>query len=120
MRSVMLIGALCLLMLQSCAHKDRSASALERLRSTRSSLPGLSVEQAVEQLVRDLQSMRQVGAGEGRWYANRAIEIEDREVYKVGYEYRHGGRSTRFGWLYDYRTGQAEPLTGYARQIQSP
>jgi hypothetical protein len=106
-----------LLMFGACRHADPEQSrlsALSQVRGMPSALPGLSVERAVDQVVRDMQG--QVRVQPGRWYCNRAIEHDD-EVYKVGYEFVQNGKTARFGWAFHAGDEKLEPLTDYARQV---
>ena len=109
------ISILFLLLASACAG-DRADRALNRVQSTPSALPGLSVEQAIYEVLNDLRAMRQLGDGEGEWYSNRAWEY-DHEVYKVGYRYRHAGGRALFGWEYDYRQRTLQPITPFAEQV---
>lgn len=89
--------------------------ALSKVRASPSALPGLSVEQAVEQVLSDMGTS--VSVKRGRWYCNPAIE-HDGDAYKVGYEFMQGGKTARFGWTYYLDEGRFEALTDYARQVK--
>ena len=115
MKRTLAVSTLFLVLAAGCA--DRSQTALKRVQSTPSALPGMSVEKAVLEVVQDLRTMQQFGDGEGVWYSNRAYEYDDREIYRVGYSYRHGGRSSIFGWVYDYRSRKLTPITPLAEQV---
>lgn len=114
MRKQVTVLILFVVLAAGCA--ERSTTALKRTQASPSALPGLSIEQAVLEVLGDLRSMRQIGEGEGTWYSNRAYEY-DHEVYKVGYQYRHAGGRSVFGWEYDYRQRALTPVTPFAEQV---
>lgn len=100
----------------ACQKKGISRDqALVKVRSAPSALPGLSVEQAIEQVLSDMGA--QANIKRGRWYSNPAIEL-DGDAYKVGYEFTQGGKTSRFGWTYYYDDDRFEPLTEFARQVK--
>lgn len=105
------------LLAAGCQKKGVSRDeALVRVRSAPSALPGLSVEQAVEQILSDMGGA--VRIKRGRWYCNPAIEHSG-DAYKVGYEFTQAGKTARFGWTYYLDEGRFEPLTDYARQVKA-
>jgi hypothetical protein len=106
--------ALVIFVASGCTPKDYKQDALIRVRNAESSLPGMSVERAVEQILDDMASRRSIIRG--RWYSNKAIEHET-EVYKVGYEFTQNGKTLRFGWVYHFDGDKLEPITDYARQV---
>lgn len=95
----------------------RRAMALDKVRQSPSSLPGLSVEQAVVQVLSDMRSSKKIHLQDGKWYCNVAIE-QDAEAYKVGYEFTQNGKSARFAWIYRYDAEKVEALNDYARQVR--
>lgn len=115
-RSITLWLLAFVLLAAGCQKKGISRDeALMKVRTSPSALPGLSVEQAVEQILSDMGGT--VRIQRGRWYCNPAIEHES-DAYKVGYEFTQGGKTARFGWTYYYDEGRFEALTDYARQVK--
>ncbi len=109
---------LLLLLAVACGPKaDRKQEALMRLQKAPSAVPGMSLEKAVEQVVIDMRAVKRAKpVADGRWYCNRAIEMEA-EVYKAGYEFQQEGRTARFGWLVRYDNDKIEAITEFARQV---
>lgn len=104
------------LLAAGCQKKGISRDqALVKVRSAPSALPGLSVEQAIDEVLGDMGA----GAGikRGRWYCNPAIEL-DGDAYKVGYEFTQRGKTQRFAWTYYLDDDKFEPLTEFARQVR--